>query len=149
MVLEWLRPTTINSVVHRVQSGMSDFALFGVDADEKLSVVEEGRGAWGSIVATLPGDRCLLGLIRFVVPDHRVGLVFLLWAPDGSTVRERMIICSSQEAFLKQLMGDASDTVIRIQGMDKDDLTLEEATNTVTQKMDILNDPNFSLYAQH
>lgn len=68
----------------------------------------EPRGEWDAFKKTLPKTDCRYVIYDFTF-DHQGAkknrLLFLLWSPENSKVRSKMIYASSQEGVVNKLEG--------------------------------------------
>mmetsp|Transcript_20493 Transcript_20493/g.28747 ORF Transcript_20493/g.28747 Transcript_20493/m.28747 type:complete len:141 (+) Transcript_20493:158-580(+) len=77
----------------------------------------------------LPADQCRYAVfdLEFTVDGNpRNKLVFILWAPDNSKIKQKMLYTSSKAEFRKRLVGIGAE----IQATDASEIDLE----TVTEK---------------
>lgn len=122
--------------------------LFCLSEDKKKIIVEEGRqilvgdigetveDPYASFVSLLPPDDCRYGLYDATYEtkeSKKEDLVFIFWAPDGASLKSKMIYASSKDAIKKKFTGIKHEW--QVNGLDdiQDRATLAEklASNMV------------------
>jgi len=102
---------------------------------EVEKTVASGTETFEQFVQQLPHDDC-----RYIVYDfhfdtgkagHREQLIFIVWCPETSKVKTKMLYAASKDALKKKLVGINHE----IQATDFSDLTQKEVTEKVLQKM--------------
>ncbi|ELR16324.1 Cofilin/tropomyosin-type actin-binding protein [Acanthamoeba castellanii str. Neff] len=88
---------------------------------------------WESLVASLPRDQCRMAVAQVPWRAHsdsvvRTRLVFLLWAPDSTSTKERMMA----SMFSKGAKGLIDHLPVQASGVD--DLSLEDVENKIRAK---------------
>ena len=94
---------------------------------------------WESLVASLPRDQCRMAVAQVPWRAHsdsvvRTRLVFLLWAPDSTSTKERMVasmFAKGAKGLIDQWGGGMS---LPIQAAGVDDLALEDVEDKIRAK---------------
>lgn len=114
------------------------FITFKVDqADGKvvLDVKGEADASYESFTSALPVGDC-----RFAVYDYQYTnadncifdkIVFVMWSPDGSPMKNKMIYASSKDFFRQHLDGIS----VEMQVTDHDEITLQELHDKVASSI--------------
>jgi len=102
---------------------------------EVEKTVDSGAETFSGFVGNLPPNDC-----RYIVYDfhfdtgkagHREQLIFILWCPETSTVKTKMLYAASKDALKKKLVGINHE----IQATDVSELNEKEVTEKILQKM--------------
>jgi hypothetical protein len=94
---------------------------------------------WESLVASLPRDRCRMAVAQVPWRAHADGVVrsrqvFILWAPDSTSTKERMVasmFAKGAKGLIDQWGGGMS---LPIQAAGVDDLALEDVEDKIRAK---------------
>ena len=94
---------------------------------------------WESLVASLPRDRCRMAVAQVPWRAHADGVmrsrqVFILWAPDSTSTKERMVasmFAKGAKGLIDQWGGGMS---LPIQAAGVDDLALEDIEDKIRAK---------------
>jgi cofilin len=115
-------------------------AVFKINEDmtavqlEKTFATEENGGAkadWTAFTKTLPDNDCRYAAYDFKYEHQgalKTKIIFLLWSPEYSKVRSKMIYASSQEGVVQKLEGIQR----QLQFTDRDDLVYESISKQLS-----------------
>lgn len=94
-----------NAYVSVMTQRSSYFCCMLDDKDGHLVLVAEEKGEWESFVQRLPPNRCVLALANFGHVDEKTVLVSVQWAPEAASMKEKLLLCSMKESFLRRMLG--------------------------------------------
>ena len=105
------------------------YIVYALNSDSTAIVVEravENCSRYEDFVAELPADDCRFAVYDFEFEKSpgegvRNKICFIVWVPDTSRVRQKMIYASSKEALRKRLVGVATE----IQATDASEVSRE------------------------
>eukprot|EP01121_Diplochlamys_sp_Union-15-3_P009153 TRINITY_DN2475_c0_g1_i1.p1 TRINITY_DN2475_c0_g1~~TRINITY_DN2475_c0_g1_i1.p1 ORF type:complete len:162 (-),score=34.67 TRINITY_DN2475_c0_g1_i1:46-474(-) len=105
------------------------FIIFRVSDDLKSVVIEktaEISKTYSDFIKELPKDDCRYAVFNFQYDQGAEGqrskVIFLLWAPEGSKIKHKMVYAGTKDALKKALEG----LQIEIQGTDLSEISEEE-----------------------
>jgi len=87
------------------------YLVFKIRDYKEIVVEVSGGGDYSEFHSKLPANECRFACVD-VACEGKTGLassklVFLLWAPEGAPVKDRMVYASSKDALTKRLDGIA------------------------------------------
>ena len=104
------------------------FTVFKIVDDSSVVVektVKKAEGKFEDLITSLPADECRYAVLDFEFESSQGGdrqkLVFIVWSPDTSKVKAKMLIASSKDAFRKKLVGISTE----IQATDISEIDLD------------------------
>ena len=94
---------------------------------------------WESLVASLPRDQCRMAVAQVPWRAHsdsvvRTRLVFLLWAPDSTSTKERMLASMFSKGAKGLIDQWGAGMSLPVQASGVDDLSLEYVENKIRAK---------------
>jgi hypothetical protein len=94
---------------------------------------------WESLVASLPRDQCRMAVAQVPWRAHsdsvvRTRLVFLLWAPDSTSTKERMMASMFSKGAKGLIDQWGAGMSLPVQASGVDDLSLEDVENKIRAK---------------
>lgn len=101
---------------------------------EKTYEAEEGKpkDAWNKFIKDLPEDDCRFGIYDFPYEHQgstKTRVLFLLWSPEYSKVKSKMIYASSQEGVTTKVAGIQR----QIQATDPEEISYEAISKQLVQ----------------
>jgi cofilin len=101
------------------------FLIFKVDESGiSVETVGDRSATFDALKAGLPADQPRYAVYDYAFDkegSHQEKLIFIVWSPENSAVRSKMIIASSKENFKRRLEGVTRE----LQATDASELTLE------------------------
>mmetsp|Transcript_2347 Transcript_2347/g.5405 ORF Transcript_2347/g.5405 Transcript_2347/m.5405 type:complete len:146 (-) Transcript_2347:112-549(-) len=96
--------------------------MTNVDVDKTFEPMDGGQAAWEEFAKTLPENDCRYCVYDFEyemqgIKKNRV--IFLLWSPEYSKVKAKMIYASSQEGVVNSMEGIQR----QLQATDEDEIS--------------------------
>jgi hypothetical protein len=105
-----------------------------------VSSTDDGVPAtWESLVASLPRDRCRMAVAQVPWRAHADGVmrsrqVFILWAPDSTSTKERMVASMFAKGAKGLIDQWGAGMSLPIQAAGVDDLALEDVEDKIRAK---------------
>merc|ERR1711916_143557 len=113
------------------------FVIYKI-TDDKTNFVVDKTGApdsqWDEFTGSLPKDDCRYAVYDFEYDAEdgsgkRNKILFVLWSPDTSSIKGKMIYASSKDALKKGLVGVQKD----VQATDASEIDYAEVLSIVTR----------------
>eukprot|EP01105_Mastigella_eilhardi_P021458 TRINITY_DN5193_c0_g5_i1.p2 TRINITY_DN5193_c0_g5~~TRINITY_DN5193_c0_g5_i1.p2 ORF type:complete len:145 (-),score=54.11 TRINITY_DN5193_c0_g5_i1:263-697(-) len=102
---------------------IKDFAE--VVVEKSAARTGDCRADWAAFVAALPHDDCRYGVFEFDFvkeegEGNRSRIIFVLWSPEGSKVKARMVYAATWKSVRASLLGVGHELQANAAGVDYD-----------------------------
>lgn len=95
-----------------------NFIFFNIVQTQRLSLIESGKLPYNLFVEKFQDNKCCFAAVE--LPETSK-LVLILWAPEKSTVRDRMLYATSSLYVMNQFLGCCK----LIQATDRNEIKLD------------------------